>query len=116
MTANATSFQPGRSGNPGGRPKERPIKDGKTLRELAQERTLDALMTLEEVMKDKEATPAARVSAASTILDRGWGKSTTPIDLEVNSDGLAERLMRARARMMQCRDDGDADRAGESDA
>jgi len=31
-------------------------------------------------MNQPEAPPAARVSAASAILDRGWGKPAQPVD------------------------------------
>lgn len=31
-------------------------------------------------MRCKDATPAARVSAANAILDRGWGKATQPVE------------------------------------
>lgn len=59
----------GVSGNPGGRP-----KDAYDIRMLAQERTLEALNVLAEIMLDKDAPHAARVSAANAILDRGHGK------------------------------------------
>jgi len=41
---------------------------------------------------DKDATAAARVSAANAILDRGWGKTTQP--LEHSSDGALELIHR----------------------
>ena len=31
------------------------------------------------IMRSKDATPAARVSAANSILDRGWGKVAQPL-------------------------------------
>lgn len=31
------------------------------------------------IMRSEEATPAARVSAANSILDRGWGKVAQPV-------------------------------------
>lgn len=56
-------------GNPGGRP--RAIGN---LRNQARERTAEALQTLVAVTRDTDAPPAARVTAAIAVLDRGWGK------------------------------------------
>ena len=44
------------------------------MRELARRHTEAALKTLSSVMLDKAAPPAARVSAATALLDRGYGK------------------------------------------
>jgi hypothetical protein len=38
-----------------------------------------ALNVLVGVMRNKDATAAAKVSAANAILDRGWGKATQPV-------------------------------------
>ena len=65
----STSFKPGQSGNPGGRPKV--IAE---VVELAREQTKEAVDALTKIMKDKKSPPAAIVSAATAILDRGWGK------------------------------------------
>lgn len=62
-------WKPGQSGNPGGRPKV--VAE---VRELARAHTEDALATLASIMKNEDAPPAARVSAAAHILDRGYGK------------------------------------------
>ena len=61
------------------------------IRSLARGHTRTALNVLVGVMRDKGATPAARVSAANAILDRGWGKATQP---------LAERRRRQRLRQL----------------
>ena len=67
--ANLRPFQPGRSGNPRGRPKR-----DHDLAELARTYTVAAVETLAEIMQDKDAPPSARVSAATAMLDRGYGK------------------------------------------
>lgn len=75
-------FAKGQSGNPGGRP-----KDESGLRELARARTNDALATLAEIMVNKDAPPAARVSAACALLDRGYGKPTQTTELTGKEGG-----------------------------
>ncbi|MGY2052401.1 DUF5681 domain-containing protein [Methylobacterium sp. JK268] len=68
------AFQPGQSGNPGGRPKAIA-----RVRDLAREHTETAIAVLVEIATEGESE-AARVSAASAILDRGYGKPTQPVD------------------------------------
>lgn len=72
-------FVKGQSGNPSGRPKIT-LPDGRSLKDIAREHTLDAVQTLVEVMGDTEAPHPARVSAASAILDRGWGKPVQELE------------------------------------
>ena len=62
-------FQKGQSGNPGGRPKV--VAE---VRELARKHTSKAVETLVSIMTNTKAEPAARVSAANSLLDRGYGK------------------------------------------
>lgn len=62
-------FQKGKSGNPGGRPR---IPDD--VKEAAKALTSLAMKTLEEICRDAEAPPSARVTAAEAILNRAWGK------------------------------------------
>jgi hypothetical protein len=83
-----TSFRPGQSGNPLGRPRNSdlvgPSKTRADVRELAKSYAPGAIETLKKVMDDPKAPPAARVGAATAILDRGWGKPTQPVDANVN--------------------------------
>lgn len=69
------SFAPGKSGNPGGRPKL--PEDIKHVRELARQYTQSAVAALVEVLEGDSA--AAKVAAANALLDRGWGKCEQPI-------------------------------------
>jgi Family of unknown function (DUF5681) len=73
----STSWKPGQSGNPRGRP--RVVAD---VRELARRYTADAMSVLAAIMSDPKVVPAARVSAATALLDRGWGKPQPPINAE----------------------------------
>jgi hypothetical protein len=57
------------------------------IRSLARSHTKTALNVLVGIMRSKDATAAARVSAANAILDRGWGKATQPVG---NDDGTLE--------------------------
>ena len=67
MAKSRTSFRPGMSGNPGGRPKA-----ALDVQELARAHTPDAINALVAAL----ANPRERVSAAVALLDRGWGKPT----------------------------------------
>ena len=69
MPASSTTWAPGKSGNPGGRP--RIIE---AVRDIARESTTLAIETLRTIAADTEAPHAARVSAATALLDRGWGR------------------------------------------
>jgi hypothetical protein len=67
------------------------------IRSLARGHTRTALNVLVGVMRSKDATAAARVSAANAILDRGWGKATQAIE---NSDNGALELIHRIERVI----------------
>jgi hypothetical protein len=48
------------------------------IRSLARSHTRTAIRVLVGIMRSEQATPAARVTAANAILDRGWGKVAQP--------------------------------------
>ena len=62
------------------------------IRSLARSHTRTAIRVLVGIIRSEDATPAARVSAANAILDRGWGKATQP--LENSGDGALELIHR----------------------
>ena len=62
------------------------------IRSLARSHTRTAITVLARIMRSKDATAAARVSAANALLDRGWGKATQP--LESGDDGRLELIHR----------------------
>jgi Family of unknown function (DUF5681) len=73
--ANSTSFRPGQSGNPNGRP--RVLAD---VQNAAREHSADAIKTLSDIMNNPKAPAAARISAACALLDRGYGKALQTVD------------------------------------
>jgi hypothetical protein len=49
------------------------------IRSAARSHTDAALNCLVGIMGQTDAPPAARVAAANSILDRGWGKPAQPV-------------------------------------
>ena len=87
-------FKKGESGNPGGRPKMT-LEDGRTLTDLAREHTPTAVKTLVEVMEAAGSSDAARVSAATALLDRGWGRPKQDLGVEMKTDEATAALLEA---------------------
>ena len=72
------------------------VKTPTEIRSLARSRTRTAINVLAGIMRSKDATAAARVSAANAILDRGWGKATQPP--KSGDDGVLEPIHRIELR------------------
>ena len=51
------------------------------VRDLARGKTEKAINTLVSVMDSKESPPNARVAAAVALLDRGWGRPPSMLEL-----------------------------------
>ena len=81
-------FKPGQSGNPGGRPKVLA-----QVRELAREKSVEAINTLVAIMRDEAQDARARVAAANAILDRGWGKPAQAIELDARHQWAGEEIV-----------------------
>jgi hypothetical protein len=86
----------------GGRKKGTPNKTPKEVKLLAQQHTEAAIERLAYwMMQDDD--PAASVKAASTMLDRGWGKAVQQVEVKDKTErrlSYAQRLAaedRARA-------------------
>jgi len=92
----AAPKNPGGNAGKGRRPGV-PNKATVAGREIAQQYTVEALAA---VMRDPKAPPAARVSAAQALLDRGHGRPTQPIaggdEMPPVSLSIEERERRAR--------------------
>ena len=80
-------FVPGQSGNPGGRPKTLAI-----VQNLARSYTETSIKVLGEIMEDEDERGATRIAAIQVLLDRGWGRPLTRIDV---SDDNFENLTNA---------------------
>jgi hypothetical protein len=50
------------------------------IRSLARSHTESAIKVLAGIMNQTEAPAAARVAAASALLDRGWGKPVATVE------------------------------------
>lgn len=68
------------AGRPAGAKSRATIENKRTLSEMAQEHSEDAILTLANIMKDCESPPNARVAAANALLDRGYGKPRQEVD------------------------------------
>jgi hypothetical protein len=79
-------FQPGQSGNPGGRPRVDP-----KLRDAAREHTEAALAVIVECLGDTDKRISLK--AAEIILDRGYGKPPQAVTGE-DGEGPAEFVFR----------------------
>lgn len=62
------------------------------IRSLARSHTRTAINVLVGILRSKDATAAARVSAANAILDRGWGKALPA--KQNGGDGVLELIQR----------------------
>jgi hypothetical protein len=85
-------FTPGRSGNPGGRPKGL----AKRVRELVGSDGERIATFFFDVMTDPTERTADRMEAARWLGDRGFGKVTTPAELPRVGDSVPVETHRKR--------------------
>ena len=101
-------FQPGKSGNPGGRPRA-----AHNIQELARKHASEALDVLVQIMLNEKAPPNARGAAANTLLDRAYGKAPTfsttdpgtfKRAIDMTDDELAAIIGRAKLTLVKSDD------------
>lgn len=68
-----------------GRPIGAKSKVGADIRELAQQYSTDAITALVSILNNQDSPAAARVAAANTLLDRGYGKPHQSIEATVTA-------------------------------
>lgn len=86
MARSSTTFKPGQVTNPRGRPKLPP--EVHELRAVAQGWSADMLKVAKRIADDPNASPQARIAAVNVILDRGWGRPGTTMDITSKGEGL----------------------------
>ena len=95
-------FQPGESGNPGGRPKTNPA-----VKEMFVAACPDAVQLLIDTMKNENEKTALRVACANTIIERVMGKAAQPIMTEIVQDIPQLSLSEKLKRLQELLHDGD---------
>jgi hypothetical protein len=65
---------------------------------LAKDLTPKAMKALEDVLDSESAPPAAKVAAANSVLDRGWGKPAQAVTAEINKMVTIEDMVLASYR------------------
>lgn len=98
---NLKPWKPGQSGNPGGRPKSKPLTD-ELLRFLEQEAPKGKGQTWASLIAEALVKKARRgdVRAITELANRIEGKPRQAVELSGNGlDGLAERIAAAHKRV-----------------
>ena len=86
-------FQPGQTGNKGGRPKK--TDEERTLEQMCKDKTPRALATILSIMDDGQQE-RARLAAAQYIIDRGWGKAKESVELSGSVNlSIADQIRQA---------------------
>lgn len=108
-TANKTSFKPGQSGNPNGRPKDTDVV--RKAREGMGKMVPDVINGMREALADPDTKLADKIKIWDIILDRSLGKAVQPIQADVfESDEpvtLGEMLTMAREVVANAGSGGD---------
>jgi hypothetical protein len=124
QTDNSGRFPPGKTGNPGGRPKGL----AKLVRETIGEGAAKALIqAFYDLAMDEDQDGRVRVAAGKEVLDRGWGKAQQSVDVTsggvpvgsvgvvpVNLGGLTDAQLAALRQQLQEAEPPPDDGAGDA--
>ena len=98
-------WNPGSSGNPAG-----PPSTSKSLAQDIRDRSLQGKKLVDylfSVLEDTSLPHNLRIQAANIILDRGWGKPTTEVDIQISARPLQQySLAELEAMIKVLPDDG----------
>jgi hypothetical protein len=67
------------------------------IRSLARKHTHKAINTLVSIMVEPKAPAAARIMAANSLMDRGWGKAAQLVDVQ----GEVRQLVEVKLKLVQ---------------
>ena len=80
------TWEPGKSGNPGGRsPRVGP--NGETITALCRAKTVDLIERAFAIAMGAATEPKDALAACFGLLDRGWGKPKESVDIDANVKG-----------------------------
>jgi len=77
--------------------------EGRALSELAREHTREAIGALVTIMTG-EGSEAARISAANSLLDRGWGRPRQEVEVDLSVLDLATVIAKRRRQVAEGRE------------
>jgi plasmid stability protein len=94
-TGNSTSFKPGQSGNPKGRPKQTPEQQDalQAIRNLAPE----AAEVLHNMLTGEDVPYPQKLKAAELILERTYGKADARVEVTARDNKIMEEVRRRMA-------------------
>lgn len=68
----------------------------KSLAEYARIHTKEAVDTIVEIMRDVGAKPGERLSAATALLDRGYGRPTQAVSANLNVTQMSDEELKEK--------------------
>lgn len=70
------------------------LHNGRTLAAMARENTVEAIELIHSVIVDPAQKTGDRLKAAEYMLDRGWGKAVSVVQMDINDTTEIRELTR----------------------